>query len=118
MSLDHGFKGTWEHKLRQAEIERTAGVRWHENDQQAVDDDPPISHHISHFLPPEEMAKFMQRQKVWIVQTILNTVLPICFKFFQVMMHWDLCRNRFCGIFAVILKFDNGTANLLRLTML
>ena len=83
MSLDHCFKGTWEHKLRQAEIERTAGVRWHENDQQAVDDDPPISHHISHFLPPEEMAKFMQRQKVWIVQTILNTVLPI-FGMFEV----------------------------------
>jgi len=73
-NIDDG--GTWEHKLRQAEIERTAGVRWHENEQQ-TDDDPPISHHISHFLPPEEMAKFMQKQKVWIVETILHSVLPI-----------------------------------------
>jgi len=71
-TLDDG--GTWEHKLRQAEIERTAGVRWHENENgQQADDDPPVSHHISHFLPPEEMAKFMQKQKVW----ILNAVLPI-----------------------------------------
>ena len=66
-------KGTWEHKLRQAEIERTEGSRWKENHQN--DDDPPISHHISHFLPPEELAKFMQRQKVKVVGAILYVVL-------------------------------------------
>ena len=53
-------------------------MRWHENGSgQQADDDPPVSHHISHFLPPEEMAKFMQKQKVWIVETILHSVLPI-----------------------------------------
>ena len=69
-------KGTWEHKLRQAEIERTEGSRWKENHQN--DDDPPISHHISHFLPPEELAKFMQRQKVKVVGAILYVVLSKC----------------------------------------
>lgn len=68
------FKGTWEHKLRQAEIEQTAGTRWHESQQ--LDDDPPVSHHIGHFLPPEEMAKFVQKQKVWIVEAILYAVHP------------------------------------------
>ena len=68
--------GTWEHKLRRAEIERTEGSRWKENHQN--DDDPPISHHISHFLPPEELAKFMQRQKVKVVGAILYVVLSKC----------------------------------------
>jgi len=62
MAVNSDEGGTWEHKLRRAEIERTESSRWKENYQN--DDDPPISHHISHFLPPEELAKFMQRQKV------------------------------------------------------
>jgi len=91
-NLDEG--GTWEHKLRQAEIERTAGSRWHESDQQA-DDDPPISHHISHFLPPEEMAKFMQKQKVWIVQAILCMQ---CFQYYRMFFTslW-ICANGIGG---------------------
>ena len=88
----HACKGTWEHKLRQAEIERTAGSRWHQSDYQQADDDPPISHHISHFLPPEEMAKFMQKQKVWIVEAIL------CMQCFQ-----------YCPMFITSLRIsDNG----------
>jgi len=84
-NVDEG--GTWEHKLRQAEIERTAGSRWHQSDQQLADDDPPISHHISHFLPPEEMAKFMQKQKVLIVGSILCPLCSVqCFQYCQLLI--------------------------------
>lgn len=47
--------GTWEHKLRNAEMEATAV--WAE----ALNQQSKGKHHIGDFLPPEELKKFMEK---------------------------------------------------------
>ncbi|XP_037037029.1 uncharacterized protein LOC119074838 isoform X2 [Bradysia coprophila] len=47
--------GTWEHKLRNSEMEATS--RWAE----ALNEQAEGKHHIGDFLPPEELKKFMEK---------------------------------------------------------
>jgi len=47
--------GTWEHKRRLAEMEKTK--EWADQ----LTDNGRGKHHLSHFLPPEELAKFMEK---------------------------------------------------------
>lgn len=50
--------GTWEHKLRNAEMEATK--EW----AMKLTEMAQGKHHIGDFLPPEELNKFMQTYKV------------------------------------------------------
>jgi len=47
--------GTWEHKLRSAEMEATE--RWAEELTKKAEG----KHHIGDFLPPDELARFMEK---------------------------------------------------------
>ncbi|KAJ6648136.1 SURP and G-patch domain-containing protein 1 [Pseudolycoriella hygida] len=47
--------GTWEHKMRSSEMEATS--RWAE----ALNKQAEGKHHLQHFLPPEELKKFMEK---------------------------------------------------------
>jgi len=49
--------GTWEHKARKAEMEKTSA------EATALADEAEGGHHIGDFLPPEELAKFMEKCK-------------------------------------------------------
>lgn len=51
--IDDG--GTWEHKQRTKEMEKTK--RWADDLTQKAKG----KHHIGDFLPPEELAKFMEK---------------------------------------------------------
>jgi splicing factor 4 len=47
--------GTWEHKARKAEMEKTA------NEAMKLTEMAQGRHHIGDFLPPEELTKFMAK---------------------------------------------------------
>merc|ERR1740131_927514 len=49
--------GTWEHKQRALEMEKTAA------DASKLTSEGAGGHHIGDFLPPEELSKFMNKYK-------------------------------------------------------
>ncbi len=56
----HLFEGTWEHRQRKLEMEKTAREATQATQMMDVG-----SHHIGDFLPPEELNKFMNKYKVY-----------------------------------------------------
>lgn len=52
--------GTWEHRLRMAEMEATQ--LWADELTKKAEG----KHHIGDFLPPDELERFME--KVWLIQ--------------------------------------------------
>lgn len=73
--------GTWEHKLRKDEM--VATERWAEELTEKSKD----KHHIGDFLPPDELARFMEKvfKLILIIyrlslQLLVILILVFCFK--------------------------------------
>ena len=54
------FEGTWEHRQRKLEMEKTAREAAQSTQMMEAG-----RHHIGDFLPPEELNKFMNKYKVY-----------------------------------------------------
>ena len=66
--------GTWEHKARKAEMDKTA------REALQLTEAATGRHHIGDFLPPEELTKFMAKvtlTMIWILR--LKESLIFCF---------------------------------------
>jgi splicing factor 4 len=69
--------GTWEHKLRNAEMEATKD--WALKLTEMANG----KHHIGDFLPPDELNKFMQTYKVKFLSETIQNLERLKLSFFQ-----------------------------------